>query len=297
MNLTLELLPKYLTYIFFEETPEQINAKVESWRSQISEGKRELKNYFVHLTGSEIDAAIHLVNFHESNYAIMLPSRVLRDPVDPAHLEILLKEAMVRLGELKGKAELRLVEKPHLLPLAPKLAALGFRLSHTRIEYQAPVSDLPSEEGSPFEWIPCSESGRFPMAEAAEILGQCGVGDPDWNPEDNTLELLQSYVGDAEFESGLDCIQVGLIEGKPAAVVVAQVIPKDGWSRITYMGMKPEFRGKGLGKWVHRRGFALMKAKGGKLYHGGTVRGNAAMEALFRGHGCKEFRTMQEWRV
>jgi len=79
------------------------------------------------------------------------------------------------------------------------------------------------------------------------------------------------------------------------AIVVAQIDPKSGWSPITHMGIIRAFRGRKLGKWVHRHGFEMMRDQGGKLYHGGTVSTNTAMIRLFNQHGCKEFRTIQEW--
>lgn len=63
------------------------------------------------------------------------------------------------------------------------------------------------------------------------------------------------------------------------------------------MGVIPEFRGKGFGKWVHRHGFMMMKAQGGKLYHGGTHGENLPMRKLFESHGCKIFCELEEWGV
>jgi len=79
------------------------------------------------------------------------------------------------------------------------------------------------------------------------------------------------------------------------ALVCAQVAAESGWSRITYMGPIPAARGQGLGRWVHRRGFAMLKAQGGTLYHGGTAVENHAMCKLFRDHGCTVYRRMTEW--
>jgi GNAT superfamily N-acetyltransferase len=64
------------------------------------------------------------------------------------------------------------------------------------------------------------------------------------------------------------------------------------------MGVVPEARGRGLGTWVHRHGFRMLRDQGGKLYHGGTAAVNAPMLRLFRAHGCKEAARMVEfeWR-
>ena len=79
------------------------------------------------------------------------------------------------------------------------------------------------------------------------------------------------------------------------AFVCAQVAPSDGWSRITYMGLVESARGRGLGRWVHRRGFAMMRAQGGELYHGGTAAENAGMLRLFVDHGCDEVARLEEF--
>ena len=64
---------------------------------------------------------------------------------------------------------------------------------------------------------------------------------------------------------------------------------------ITFMGLLPAFRGRGLGRHVHRRGMALLRAQGGTLYHGGTSASNGAMIRLFEQHGCTVFARMVEY--
>ena len=295
MQVTDSLLPAYLQYIFAEDSPEQRLARLERWRKQVTAGERALADFFLSLSpAGAVNGAIYLTHLNEKTYAIQFPTQVVNGPVNAEDLAPLLKEALDRLRVLSADAaHVRLTENPHLLPLVKYFSPLGFSLAHTRIEFKAQVAELPTGEGGPLQWEPVGK--RFTLEDAAKFLEQAGQGDPDWSEGENTLELLRSYLADPEFHSGLDCIQIGSLEEKVAAVVVAQVIPDGGWSRSTYMGMLPEFRGRGLGKWVHRQGFRMMKEKGGKLYQGGTVKGNAPMEALFRAHGCKEFRTMQEW--
>ena len=90
-------------------------------------------------------------------------------------------------------------------------------------------------------------------------------------------------------------MQVGFVDGREAAFVCAQVAAKDGWSRISYMGVVPDARGQGLGTWVQRRGFRLMRELGGTTYHGGTAADNAAMLRLFEKHGCEECARLREF--
>jgi hypothetical protein len=300
MRLKKELLSEYLAYIFTDDSPHEHMARLKHWELKASENMALLENYFLSVNSSQdIDAAIHVTHFTEATYAIQLPSRVIKDETVQAQKILdLLSEVVERLKEMGAKCgEFRLTERPHLLPISTRLPKLHFSLSHVRIEFRADLVDLPNDDDSPLLWIPVSEAGHFTLNNAAKILESAGDGDPDWSSEDVNLKLLKSYLNDPEFKSTLDSIHIGVIENQPAAIVIAQVIANSGWSRLTYMGLLPKFRSKGLGQWVHRHGFEMMRAQGGKLYHGGTIRGNQPMERLFQKHGCREFRTMQDWRI
>lgn len=207
----------------------------------------------------------------------------------------LVEDALATAREQGFRLQCRLPESPAFAPLQARLPMLGARLSHRRVEYWAPLSELPDESGSPLSWQALAPSGPYRLAEAAELLRAAGQGDPDWDPEDDAEALLQAYLADEALTSGPDCVQIGHLDGQPAGIVIAQVNPANGWSRLTYLGLLPAFRGQGLGKWVQRRGFAMLRAQGGREYHGGTVAGNAAMEALFRSQGCRLERVLQEW--
>lgn len=175
------------------------------------------------------------------------------------------------------------------------LGRIGFRKKHNRVEFRAPIKDLPGEAGSPVRWEELSPAGSFALEHAAEFLRTVATGDPDFDPKEDPLVALKGFLSDPNLTHSPDCVQIGYFEKQPAALIVAQVDSNSGWSRITYMGIAPQFRGRGLGKWVHRHGFAMMLKQGGSLYHGGTVTTNEAMIRLFRGHGCQEYRRMQEW--
>lgn len=92
-----------------------------------------------------------------------------------------------------------------------------------------------------------------------------------------------------------DCVHMGMLDDVPVSFVCAQVDLNDGWSRITYMGLVPSHRGRGLGHWVHRHGLTMLKAQGGVLYHGGTRTHNAPMLACFEGQRCRRWQRLSEW--
>jgi len=173
------------------------------------------------------------------------------------------------------------------------LLASGFAELGERVEFKTPVHELPLDEGTPLTWRTLDEVGRdF----AAGMLARVAQGDPRGDDEnDDPHAAIADFLGAPAMTHGPDCIQVGYVDGEPVAFVCAQVEPGNGWSRITYMGVVPEARARGLGTWVHRRGFRMMRDQGGKLYHGGTSTANAPMLRLFRAHGCREIARMFEF--
>ena len=188
----------------------------------------------------------------------------------------------------------RLVIDAHAGPFSQFLPTLGFYKKQERVEYQKAVSELPSDEGSPLIWKTAEELA-WRDEQISEVLGRMSVGDPDHEANDDPLLYIQDFLSDPELSCGFSCIHFGFLEGTLAAMSVVQINSKTGWSRISYMGMLPKFRARGLGVFVHRFGFAQMKREGGRLYHGGTVSTNAPMIRLFEASGCTLLRRMEEW--
>ncbi len=177
------------------------------------------------------------------------------------------------------------------------LQAAGFQKEGERIEYRARIADLPDDAGSPIHWRTPAQ-----LEEVVDAYHHVTVGMPGYRADEDVLESTRVLLEDSELTGGLQCAAIGEIDGKLAALVMAQVMlapNEEGemWSRITHMGLAPEFRGRALGKWVHRHGFAMMRAQGGTLYHGGTDALNIPMQRLFLSHGCSVYERMEEWAL
>lgn len=194
------------------------------------------------------------------------------------------QELQCRIGAVQGA-------------IAEALKAQGFGLRAERVEYEAPPEAWPDEVGSPLVWSPMPSMDPGVLASTAAFIRAVAEGDPDLDPSEDTLALLTDYLTDRAFDSGPDAVQVGALGEALAALVIAQVREADGWGRITYMGLLPAFRGQGLGAWVHRHGFAMLKAQGATSYRGGTLAQNAPMRRLFVAHGCQEVAALQEWAL
>jgi GNAT superfamily N-acetyltransferase len=260
MKLTVSLVPSFLRLIRPEDIEERTRRFLE---------RANLDDYFFDGTGAawleaDTPGRMHVMTVGNVTAALLAGARD-RAIVDGA-----------------GVLDLRLEPSP----LSAALPGLGFRLRHSRVEYRTPLSELPDETGTPLAWRVAT------IAEAAPILQCAAAGDPDFDPDEDARACLESYMTDPVLTHAPECIQVC-----DAGIVIAQVNPRTAWSRITYMGLLPAFRGRGLGRWVHRRGFAMLRAQGGALYHGGTVETNRAMVRLFEAHGCRFYRRLEEWRV
>lgn len=202
------------------------------------------------------------------------------------------KEAAIEFGAKTLVARLRKEYEPEVFRKI--LSEIGLKKISERIEYRADISLLPDDLGSLLQWKMVKELG-WDVAKMAHYTSAITKDAFDIDPNEKSEDFIQDWLCNADLTYGLDCISIGFLNDVPCALVVAQVNKLSGWSRLSYMGLIPEFRGKGLGKWVQRQGFKMMKAQGGKTYHGGTHSDNKAMRKLFESHGCKIFAEMEEW--
>ncbi len=172
------------------------------------------------------------------------------------------------------------------------LARAGFRKLGERVEYRAEIVNLPDDIGTPFTWRNMEEVG---LETTVTLFRRVSEEATDYDPDDNPEVLLRTYLSEPDLTTGHDCVHIGYLGSEPVALVIAQVSPEDGWSRITYMGLISSMRNKGLGKWVHRHGFTMMRSQGGLVYHGGCTVQNSAMKQLFIDHHCLEDAHYMEW--
>lgn len=174
------------------------------------------------------------------------------------------------------------------------LSNLKFSRISGRIEYQLEVESLPDETGTPLIWKTTQEL-NWSESEIAEFTYKTLKDTLEDDPNDTPLSFIHDWLNHEELTHGKDCISVGFLNNKPAAIVVVQIEKKTGWSRISWMSALPNYRNQGLGKWIHRHGFHLMKKQGGVLYRGGTHESNVPMRKLFEMHGCRLFCEMEMW--
>lgn len=209
----------------------------------------------------------------------------------------LLLEEVLEECKRRGAVRLhyRLTENIRTTAEAEILLKWGFRFVEKRLEFKSELKDLPAGTGGPLSWEKPRDLSVGEVMRLARLLYNCSRGDPSVLPDDDQGQQIYQWLHESGLTSGPECFDIARIDGCDAGLVVAQVNPQSGWSRISYMGLLPEFRGRGFGLWLHRHGFDMLRAQGGQVYHGGTAATNRAMIALFRANGCRDYRTLQEW--
>jgi ribosomal protein S18 acetylase RimI-like enzyme len=182
------------------------------------------------------------------------------------------------------------------------LSARGFKQVESRVEYRMSIDEaLTALEArkvtAQLSWSCIDTDTEKELARAAELIQLVAEGDPATHDEDDAFGFLRALLDDEQTVRVPERIQIGTYERAAAAIVVLMVSPSDGWSTIYYLGVLPEFRGRGLGTEAMLHGLRCLKAMGGRTYHDGTGAGNAAARALFERLGKPPFRVMEEWRL
>lgn len=205
----------------------------------------------------------------------------------------LIGEAMERARELGAARATTRVQDAHNFPeYQATLELLGFAPVDRRIEFIAKLSDLPTEGASPFTWRSMAD---LPREVVVRLLDDVLEGDLSPALHDNADEALREMLNAPDLTCSEECVHVGLLDGAPAALVIAQIQATTGWASITQLGLQSSFRGRSLGAYVHRHGFDMLRAQGGTYYRDGTSLANAPMRRLFEKHGCREYARMTDW--
>lgn len=269
---------------------------LERLESQIEMGDLDLADVFVTLSpdGHEVTSALRLVRIGQDE-AFLTPWRGRAGCGTRDAVACLLTEARARACELGIRDLGTRVHDPQMAPdYQAALRDAGFRLATRRIEYKTPLAQMPTEDPSSLVWKTMAETGE---ALVLHLLRDASVDSPD--PVDTSVgsTAIENLLDGKYAELDPRTVQVGYEAGEPAAILFCLATPEDGWSTITFLGIVPSYRRRGLGLQAHRHGIATLRALGGATYHDGTSEANEAMQRLFARQGCLEFARMGEWHA
>ncbi|MGC9367688.1 MAG: hypothetical protein ACP5FK_11695 [bacterium] len=296
MKLTKQLLAKYLEFQLKLNPASKFNSLEHQLLKELENGSRDINLTRLALDeNNSIYAVIRLYPFSSKTWLLGELEYVpgIQSTQKLVALELIPESIYIARNFNVEKIETRIKISSVFEEYRGMLKNSGFIFKGPRIEFKSPVEELPGEEGSPLKWIEVDEQ-KFALS--LDILGKCLKNDPDWDQDDSDYrQFVNSLLRQEGLNNSLSCIHLGIYRGVYAAFVFAQVDPSTGWSRIAYMGLIPEYRGKDLGKWVHRHGFQMIREQRGRMYQGGCLAENKPMVSLFKLHKCSEYCRYEEW--
>ncbi len=301
MAISINDIHDYLKLTFTDLNTIDLNKKRENFHNSVLENTRSMDNYFLVRddNGTPVVAS-WIFKIEAGKYAFQSPRFLVENS---SSLKLLFQQIKDRFKDLKGRELIcRTIHNDFHESLQEAMLSFGFRVTGERVEYKTALNSLTSSviEESPIKWCSPLKDKTMKIDEVATLMEEVSEGDPDFDPKtDNAKECIESYLSEDGLYVELDCIQVGYLKDSkdPCCFLIAQVESSSGWSRITYMGIHPKFRGKGLGVWVQRHGIELLKKQGGTEYHGGTNMNNVGMQKVFEKNSCTIFRKLTEWKL
>jgi ribosomal protein S18 acetylase RimI-like enzyme len=178
-------------------------------------------------------------------------------------------------------------DRPDATHINAALERAGFVVNKEKIFVQKNLQAFRAARDDPFVYRSLAEIGedRF-----LEIMIRAAQGDPfeDVTARDPRSDFrdLVDYAG-TRFDP--TWWRVAYLDRDPVGVVLPQVFSdRTNEGTLFYVGVLPEFRGRGFGRMLHASGLAFLAGRGITRYIGSTDARNFPMIAVFRANGCEQ---------
>ncbi len=263
---------------------------------QIHDGALDLADVFVTLdpTGDFVTGILRIVRIGKDE-AFVTQWRGREGGGTRRAIADLILEARARSDELAIRDLSTRVYDSRMTPdYRSALLDAGLQLTSRRVEYKTPLAQMGAADSSDLVWRTMAESGEELVL---RLLRDTSIGTPDGVDTSAGSAAIENLLNGKYAELDPRTVQIGYLKDEAVAILFCLATPEDGWSTITYIGILPSHRKRGLGLQVHRHGIATLRALGGIIYHDGTSESNEAMIRLFSKQGCVEFARMEEWHA
>lgn len=178
-------------------------------------------------------------------------------------------------------------DRPDAAHVNAALVRVGFVVNKEKVFVEKDLSALGPRGEDPFVYRSLAEIGedRF-----LEVMTRAAEGDPfeDVSARDPRSDFrdLVNYAG-ASFDP--TWWRVAYLDRDPIGVVLPQAYAdRANEGTLFYVGVLPEFRGRGFGRTLHASGLAFLAERGVTRYVGSTDARNLPMVAVFRANGCDQ---------
>lgn len=209
------------------------------------------------------------------------------------HGRRLLAEALALAAE-HGLDELVLFVPTHLPESAAFAQAMGLRYTSSLWLFRLPADGVVAPAELPDGYVTRAWDPEPDLDAFVAFANAAFVGHP--SPLHLTPALVRLVTGLPTFDPAGICLIEGRDQpGTPVAYATVEIRPADdgrpvGW--IAQIGVLPEHRGRGLGRFLLRWGVAYLRAKGGEVVELAVEAENDRALGLYRRNG---FEPAVEW--
>jgi RimJ/RimL family protein N-acetyltransferase len=176
-------------------------------------------------------------------------------------------------------------DKPEAEAINDCLRRSGFVVDKEKAFVKKNVQGFTSPHEDPFSYRTLAEIGddRF-----IEIMVEAATGDPFEDPDStDPREEFQELVDYAGNRFDPTWWRVAYLDDRPVGIVLPQEFDdREHEGSLFYVGVLPEFRGRGFGKILHAGGLAFLAQHGVTDYIGSTDTRNHPMMRVFEANGC-----------
>ena len=267
--------------LFAPLAPEVTEVRAERVRLMIAEGDVDPAGLLVARVRGRVVGAV-LVQFHPGRTAVVSPPGA----ADPAVADLLARTVTARLGEA-GVVQAQSVVPPAERNRADPLERTGFRQITQLVFLCRPTADAPlfDPADSPLMIGPVTEPNpRFAAVLAATYENTLDC--PELDGTRSIEDVVAAY--QAAARGPLDWVLASTGTG-PAGVVILTAGARPGTRELSYIGLVPAARGRGLGRWLLR--YALQRARevGAEWLTLSVDERNEPAMQLYRSHGFREY--------
>ena len=287
-------LPAYAAYVAARDDSNSADV-LERLRQEVAEAKLDLSNVFVTFdpTGERVSGSVRIVVLGK-DLVVLTAWRGDEGAGTYEAISELLAGATERAAEIKTQEMGTRVSLEGMTDAYRRaLRDAGFVFQGRRVEYKTPVPELPDERSSRLTWTTMADVGEKTVL---DLIRRASAGTPDGMDVEAGISAIEDVLGGSYDTLDPRAVELGALDGQAVGVLLTRVDVETGWSAIQFMGVVPEFRGRGLGTDVHLHGIGTIRALGGTVYQDGTSEANSAMLHLFAKHGCIEHSRMEEWQ-
>ncbi len=166
-------------------------------------------------------------------------------------------------------------------PIWEALCAAGFELDYENRVFRHNLVELPV----PSRVIDLRPMREMHLAPYQQLFFDCNLGDPlkKGIVQETPAAFLDRFIAEIGALHIPELVEVAYWEGHVIGIVNFRVTTSHGKTArfMNYIGIHPDFRGRGLGVDLHRHGLRRLKEFGAEVYIGSTHQDNHIMQAVF----------------